>query len=78
MEITWRVVNRGVAEGEWGKIQRISSIDDRSKTNLNNNLSEGILLPSQRVQFSLPLTQPPFIFSPIGLILISALVYLFW
>ena len=31
MEITWRVVNRGVAEGEWGKIQRISSIDDSWK-----------------------------------------------
>ena len=31
MEITWRVVNRGVV-GRWGgKVQRISSIDDRWK-----------------------------------------------
>ena len=29
MEITWRVVNKGVGEGEGGKLQRISSIDDR-------------------------------------------------
>ena len=28
MEITWKVVNRGVAGG---KVQRISSIDDRWK-----------------------------------------------
>ena len=31
MEITWRVVNRGVGGGEGGKVQRISSIDDRWK-----------------------------------------------
>ena len=31
MEITWRVVNRGVGEGEVGKVQRVSSIDDRWK-----------------------------------------------
>ena len=31
MEITWRVVNRGVG-GKWGgKVQRINSIDDRWK-----------------------------------------------
>ena len=31
MEITWRVVNRGVGGREGGKVQRISSIDDRWK-----------------------------------------------
>ena len=32
MEITWRVVNRGLGWGErGGKVQRISSIDDRWK-----------------------------------------------
>ena len=31
MEITWRVVNRGVGRGEGGKVQRKSSIDDRWK-----------------------------------------------
>ena len=31
MEITWKVVNRGVEGGEGGKVQRISSIDDRWK-----------------------------------------------
>ena len=31
MEITWRVINRGLGEGEGGKVQRISSIDDRWK-----------------------------------------------
>ena len=31
MEITWRGVNRGVGGGERGKVQRISSIDDRWK-----------------------------------------------
>ena len=32
MEITWRVINRGVGRGEGeGKVQRISSIDDRWK-----------------------------------------------
>ena len=31
MEITWRVVNRGVGVGEGGNVQRISSIDDRWK-----------------------------------------------
>ena len=32
MEITWRVINRGVEAGrEGGKVQRISSIDDRWK-----------------------------------------------
>ena len=29
MEITWRVVNMGVGGGEGGKVQRISTIDDR-------------------------------------------------
>ena len=30
MEITWRVINRGLGGGEWGgKVQRISSINDR-------------------------------------------------
>ena len=33
MEITWRVVNRGVGGETWGKVQRISSIDDRWKIN---------------------------------------------
>ena len=31
MEITWRVVNRGVGRGEGKKVQRISRIDDRWK-----------------------------------------------
>ena len=31
MEITWRVVNRGVGGGERGIVQGISSIDDRWK-----------------------------------------------
>ena len=31
MEITGRVVNRGVGGGEGGNVQRISSIDDRWK-----------------------------------------------
>ena len=31
MEITWRVVNRGVGGGGGRKVQRISSIDDRWK-----------------------------------------------
>ena len=31
MKITWRVVNRGVGGGGRGKVQRISSIDDRWK-----------------------------------------------
>ena len=31
MELTWRVVNRGVGGGGGGKVQRISSIDDRWK-----------------------------------------------
>ena len=31
MEITWRVVNRGGQGGEGGKVQIISSIDDRWK-----------------------------------------------
>ena len=31
MEITWRVLNRVVGGGEGGKVQRISSIDDRWK-----------------------------------------------
>ena len=30
-EITWRVINRGVGGGEGGKLQRISSINDRWK-----------------------------------------------
>ena len=30
MELTW-VINRGVGGGEVGKVQRISSIDDRWK-----------------------------------------------
>ena len=30
MEITWRVINRGLAGGEkGGKVQRINSINDR-------------------------------------------------
>ena len=29
MEITWRVINRVVGGGEKGKVQRISSINDR-------------------------------------------------
>ena len=33
MEITWRVINRGVGGGEGGKVQRISSINDRWKIN---------------------------------------------
>ena len=32
MEITWRVINRGAGGGGGGKVQRISSIDDRWKT----------------------------------------------
>ena len=31
MEITWRVANRGVGGRDGGKVQRISSIDDRWK-----------------------------------------------
>ena len=32
MEITWRVINRGLGGGEkGGKVQRITSIDDRRK-----------------------------------------------
>ena len=31
MELTWRVINRGVGGGEEGKVQRISSINDRWK-----------------------------------------------
>ena len=31
MEITWRVINRGVGGGKEGKVQRISSIDDKWK-----------------------------------------------
>ena len=32
MEITWRVINRGVGRGEGeGKVQRISSINGREK-----------------------------------------------
>ena len=31
MEITWRVVNRGWEREREGKVQRISSIDDRWK-----------------------------------------------
>ena len=31
MELTWRVINRGVGGGKEGKVQRISSIDDRWK-----------------------------------------------
>ena len=32
MELTWRVINRGVGGGrEGGKVQRISSINDRYK-----------------------------------------------
>ena len=32
MEITWRVINRGVGGGERrGKVQRINSINDRWK-----------------------------------------------
>ena len=29
MEITWRVINRGVGEGERGEVQGISSINGR-------------------------------------------------
>ena len=31
MEITWRVINRGVGEGERGKVKRTNSINDRWK-----------------------------------------------
>ena len=31
MEITWRVINRGVGGESRGKVQRISSINDRQK-----------------------------------------------
>ena len=31
MELTWRVINRGVGGGKGGKVQRISSINDRCK-----------------------------------------------
>ena len=31
MEITWRVINRGVGGGGGGKVQRRNSIDDRWK-----------------------------------------------
>ena len=31
MEITWRVINRELGGGQGGKVQRISSIDDRRK-----------------------------------------------
>ena len=31
MEITWRVINRGVGGERGGKVQRISSINDRWK-----------------------------------------------
>ena len=31
MEITWRVINRGVGGREGGKVQRISSINGRYK-----------------------------------------------
>ena len=33
MELTWRVINRGVGGGEGGKVQRISSINYRLKIN---------------------------------------------
>ena len=29
MEITWRVINRGLEGGGGGKVQRINSINDR-------------------------------------------------
>ena len=28
MEITWRVINRGLGGGEGGKVQRMNSIND--------------------------------------------------
>ena len=31
MEITWRIISRGVGGGEGGKVQRISSINGRYK-----------------------------------------------
>ena len=31
MELTWRVINTGVGGGKGGKVQRISSINDRWK-----------------------------------------------
>ena len=31
MELTWRVITRGLGGGEGGKVQRISSIDGRWK-----------------------------------------------
>ena len=31
MEITWRVINRGLGGREEGKVQRINSINDRWK-----------------------------------------------
>ena len=33
MDLTWRDINRGVGGGRGGKVQRISSIDDRWKIN---------------------------------------------
>ena len=33
MEITWKVVNKGVGGGEGGKVQRISNINERLKIN---------------------------------------------
>ena len=36
MDITWRVVNRGVEGERGGKVQRISSIDDRWKIDKNS------------------------------------------
>ena len=41
MEITWRVVNRGMGGGERGKVQRISSIDDRWKIDREGKNSVG-------------------------------------
>ena len=31
MELTWRLINMGVGGGEGGKVQRISSINNRWK-----------------------------------------------
>ena len=41
MELTWRVVNRGVGRGGGEKVQRISSINDRWKIDRGGQNSIG-------------------------------------